>query len=47
MPMKILPLGGADEVGARCIVVGEHRLLVDAGFRMGSGDHLQDLGLSS
>lgn len=45
--MKIRFLGGADEVGASCLVVetARHRVLVDAGVRMGGAqmDRLPDL----
>lgn len=49
--MKIHFLGGADEVGASCVLVdtGKHRILVDAGVRMGAKqrDRLPDLALGS
>lgn len=43
--MKIIPLGGAEEVGATCtlIEIGGHRLLIDAGIRMTGQDSLPDL----
>jgi len=43
--MKLIPLGGAEEVGATCTLVeiGGHRLLVDAGIRLGQPDPLPDL----
>ncbi|MBN2493007.1 MAG: MBL fold metallo-hydrolase [Deltaproteobacteria bacterium] len=45
--MKLHFLGGADEVGASCLLVeaGDCRILVDAGVRMGGGckDRLPDL----
>ena len=45
--MRVHFLGGADEVGASCILVeaGGHRVLVDAGVRMGAAqrDRLPDL----
>ena len=44
--MKLIPLGGAEEVGATCTLVeiGGHRILVDAGIRIGQPDSLPDLG---
>ena len=49
--MKLHFLGGADEVGASCLLVeaGGKRILVDAGVRMGSGagDRLPDLARAS
>lgn len=45
--MRIIPLGGAHEVGASSTIVefGQHRILVDAGIRIGAheGDQLPDL----
>ncbi len=49
--MKIHFLGGADEVGASSVLVdtGKHRILVDAGVRMGAKqrDRLPDLALGT
>ncbi|MEI6044918.1 MAG: MBL fold metallo-hydrolase [Chloroflexota bacterium] len=44
--MKIIPLGGAEEVGATCTLVeiGGHKILVDAGIRINNPDPLPDLG---
>lgn len=45
--MRIIPLGGAEEVGASSTIVefGRHRVLVDAGIRIGvgKGEELPDL----
>ena len=45
---RIIPLGGADEVGASCsyVEIGETRLVVDAGIRIGvpADRQLPDLG---
>ena len=48
MSLRVHFLGGADEVGASCVLVeaGAHRILVDAGVRMGASarrDRLPDL----
>lgn len=45
--MKITFLGGADEVGASCTLIelAEHRIVVDCGIRMVSGDKLPWIGL--
>ncbi len=44
--MKLIPLGGAEEVGATCTLleIGSHKILVDAGIRIGQPDSLPDLG---
>lgn len=46
--IRVIPLGGADEVGASCTLLemGNTRIVVDVGIRMGgqAGDHLPDLG---
>ncbi len=44
--MKLIPLGGAEEVGATCTLleIGGHKILVDAGIRLGQPDALPDLG---
>ena len=44
--MKLIPLGGAEEVGASSTLVeiGGHKILVDAGIRIGQPDSLPDLG---
>ena len=41
--MKIIPLGGANEVGASATLIelGHHRILVDAGIRIGAKDDEQ------
>ena len=43
--MRVIPLGGAHEVGASSTIIefGAHRVLVDAGIRLGEGDPLPDL----
>ena len=43
--MKLIPLGGAEEVGATCTLleIGGHKILVDAGIRIGQPDPLPDL----
>lgn len=43
--MKLIPLGGAEEVGATCTLVeiGGHKILVDAGIRLNQPDALPDL----
>jgi Cft2 family RNA processing exonuclease len=43
--MKLIPLGGAEEVGATCTLleIGGHKLMVDAGIRIGQPDPLPDL----
>ncbi len=43
--MKLIPLGGAEEVGATCTLleIGGHKILVDAGIRIGHPDPLPDL----
>ncbi len=43
--MKLIPLGGAEEVGATCTLVeiGGHKIMVDAGIRINQPDPLPDL----
>jgi Cft2 family RNA processing exonuclease len=51
MTFRVHMLGGADEVGASCLVVeaGNRRIMIDAGVRMGGGrsDRLPDLARAS
>jgi Cft2 family RNA processing exonuclease len=40
--MKLIPLGGAEEIGASCslLEIGGHKILVDAGIRIGGANNI-------